>query len=137
MQVDTMKLLVHFNSHGRSFENEPVSIKEAFYLIETHQDMREEPENYIGFSYPGEKDTVLQFIRIDHDNWIIDIPMYKENNYIASIQSKIGISAVFAIVHEYYSPTEFQKAMREHMYEKIKKICKNRWGITFNQVLET
>ena len=115
-------------------EDEPVSIDEAFYLIENQESIKDDEETYLGFTHS--KDAILQFIRLDKARWILDIPTYEGTEYMGSLTCEISHSYVFIILSEFFESTPFQQAIIKKNYESLKKISQERWKLAFSLISE-
>ncbi len=127
-------MLVHFYSQGNMAEDEPVSINEAFYLVENQESIKEDEESYLGFTHS--KDAILQLIRLDKERWILDIPTYKGIDYLGSLTCEVNHSYVFIILSEFFESTPFQLAIIEKDYESLKRISQERWSLAYSLISE-
>ena len=123
-------VLVHFNSQGNSAEDEPISINEAFYLVENQDSIKDDEESYLGFTHS--KDAIIQFIRLSKDRWILDIPTYDGDEYKGSLNCEINHSYVFIIISEFFDSTPFQGSIIAKDYENLKKISQERWNLAYS-----
>lgn len=127
-------MLVHYYSQGNTAEDEPISVNEAFYLIENQETTREDEEAYLGFTHS--KDAIIQLIRLDKNRWIIDIPTYDGMEYMGSLTAELNHSFVFIIIGEFFESTPFQIALINKDYDNVKKISQKRWKIVYSLISE-
>lgn len=125
---------VHFFSHGHTADDEPISINEAFYLIENQESIKDDEETYLGFTHS--KDAILQFIRLDKERWILDIPIFDGNDHLGSLTTEVSHSYVFIITGEFFESTPFQLAIIDKDYESLEKISQKRWSLVYSKITE-
>lgn len=117
--------------------NEKITLEEAFQLLEEHYSDEKDIENFIGFTHPDNDNVYIQFTRHTASLWTIDIPQFKQNEYVGSLSGKIIHDNVFAVVLEFFNGnSKFQKYILDTDYDSLLKLCKNRWGLYLENITE-
>ncbi len=127
-------MYVHLYSRGEDLFKEKLSVHEACQLVELQSTIEEEQDNFIGFTHPSSDDAIIQFIRMNKNEWILDIPMYNNGEYTGSLVTKIDHSHTLMIVTEFYHKTEFQAAIISGKYKILQEIVIKKWKISFNTI---
>lgn len=125
-------MYVHLFSRGEDFFQEKLNVDDACKLIELQETVEEEEHNFIGFTHPRSEDAMIQFVRMATDEWVLDIPTYKDGDYKGTYLTEINHSLTLTIVVEFYHQTPLQQAIINANYEQLLKIFRERWKIEFN-----
>jgi len=83
---------------------ENVSLEEALREIDKFPTFEE--EMFIGFI--NERDERLQFIRLERDKWLIDAPVFEDEEYAYSLQDEIKHSQVKEIVTRFFQSKDWK-----------------------------
>ena len=134
MLFDTQdNMFVHVYSNGKIMENETISFDEAMYMIQNQQSVQEEPENYIGFTSEKDQNAVIQFVRENSDEWIIDIPVLKDNEFRGSYLSKAHFHQIIGVLTSFYvSDSELTQLILDQNYKLLIEFCQDKWSLSFH-----
>lgn len=127
-------LKVHAYSKQEELFEELLDIDQIFQLIEEQDTQEEEEDNFIGFTAPSSQYAIIQFIRQNKIDWIIDIPCYDDSyDYFGSLVTALTHNLIFSIVSAfYYNSYDFQTLVNNRDYIKIKELFNSQWKINFN-----
>ncbi|OLS24453.1 MAG: hypothetical protein HeimC2_22590 [Candidatus Heimdallarchaeota archaeon LC_2] len=125
-----MKL--HIYTDGMELENEPISLQQAFELLEKQSDHSMVEDNFIGFTIDNDDKAIIQFIRFNEKKWTIDIPAYEEMRYIGALTNQVSHDLVFSITRDFFDTNSlFHKSIKLKKYENITEYMKTRYGVIF------
>lgn len=126
---------IHLYSNGRDIVDEKITLDQALALLEAQQDITEDGDSFIGFTAPEDEDAILQFIRHDQQNWLVDIPKVIDETYKGSFQAVIKHGLVLTLVTQFFMEnTQLRKAIVQKDYRSMQEESKNRWSIVFDFV---
>lgn len=125
-----MKL--HIYSDEFELEHEPISLQEAFELLEKQSDQTTVEDNFIGFTMDNDDQIILQFIRNSVKKWTVDIPTYENKQYSGALTYQISQDLVFSLTRDFFdSNSVFHKSLKSKNYEGVIEYSKMRYGIVF------
>ncbi|MDH5404034.1 MAG: hypothetical protein OEY49_16165 [Candidatus Heimdallarchaeota archaeon] len=132
-----MKVLVHLYSNKQEIYEEPLLINDALHLMEIQEDIRSEPDNFIGFTYADDEYCCIQFVRYSKSIWQIDIPTYSETRFVGSLSSETVHNNLIGILSEFFNKnSEIGAYLRKREYSQVESIFSNKWKINFNHSSE-
>ncbi len=125
-----MKL--HIYSDEFEMDNEPISLQEAFELLEKQSDQTTVEDNYIGFTMDNDDQIILQFFRNSANKWAVDIPTYENKQYTGALTYQLSHDLVFSLTRDFFDASSlFHKSMQLKNYEGAIEYLKMRYGIVF------
>ncbi len=129
-----VKLLLYGFSHDTELKDEPVTVDQALGLLDSQQTLQEERDNYIGFQIPG-MENCIQFYREDAINWVIDLPVYRNDEYQYSKAGRTSMRMVRDIVSRLFDPkSRLDNSLRNSDYSGVEDISDYVWKIQMELV---
>lgn len=123
-----MKL--HVFSNEIEFENLHISLNEAFELLEKQSSQESLEDNFIGFTFDDDEQAVIQFIRINDQEWILDIPTYVNSAFQGAINSPLLQRQVFSITQDFFhNGSTLHNAFSEKDFTKVISYLKSQYGL--------
>lgn len=121
---------VHVYSNEIELEDYPITLGEAFELLEKQSTIDQVDDNFIGFTFDDNKNAVIQFIRVTDKEWKIDIPTYKINEYQGALTSKLLNQSVFTITRDFFNDDSvFHKSISDNEYARVISHFKSMYGL--------
>lgn len=131
-----VNLLFYGYSHGTQIQDTLIEKKEALMLLQNQQNIDEEKNNYIGFIIP-EKEACLQFVRLSKDAWIIDIPIYSNDEYIHAQHAIISHRVALDIVETFFdAKSQLFKLLDQELYDLLFEYIEQQWHIKLKNIEE-
>lgn len=100
-------------------EDIPISLKRALQELENLPIEQEIQDSFLGFTRKGK---TIQFIRYEDDFYLIDIPLFKEGEFIGSKQAELTLAKAKCIVTLFANDEEITDDILDPQYSYSSKI---------------
>jgi hypothetical protein len=125
------QILLHGFSHGTTLEDEMVDKNQAILFIQNQQTQYEEPDNYIGFSL--NKQSIIQFMRVASNEWILDIPEFDGESFIFSYQTRLPTRLVIDLVSLLFENSELLVTWKKYNTSSLLDILQKYYHVQFSE----
>ncbi|MCE7734627.1 MAG: hypothetical protein GPJ54_07115 [Candidatus Heimdallarchaeota archaeon] len=123
-----MKL--HVFSAEIEFDNLRISLSEAFELLEKQSSQETVVDNFIGFTFDNNEQAVIQFVRINDQDWILDIPSFVNNVFQNAMSTSLAQQQVFSITRDFFQENSIlHNAFSEQDFTKVINYLKKQYGL--------
>lgn len=123
-----MKL--HVLSTEIEFENLRISLNEAFELLDKQSSQESLEDNFIGFTFDHDEQAVIQFVRINDQEWILDIPRYINNAFQDAMSTPLLHQQVFSVTQDFFhNDSNLHLAFFEKDFSKVISYLKSQYGL--------
>ncbi len=125
-------------SNDTQVDDRSVTLKEALALMDDQESMATNMENYIGFTH-DDCDATIQFVRKTAVEWIVDVPYYKDGEFVKAVDATIPHRFAIDIVERFFDKDDpLTQALISEEFEKFESIFHSDYKIRLVEVdLET
>ncbi|MCE7733607.1 MAG: hypothetical protein GPJ54_01935 [Candidatus Heimdallarchaeota archaeon] len=111
-------IFVFYNRLDGKIKERKVNIEISKKLIDTQPTEEELSDNFIGF-VSSEPPYFIQFIRLEFDEWYIDIPIFNGDKYTHSIGGTISHSNIVPIISNFAEKGDLFQVLKEGIEGEI------------------
>lgn len=121
-------------SKGIHVDHESISLKEALDLVQYQETASTNKDNYLGFSYE-DSDATIQFVRKSLSEWILDVPFYRDGEFLYAKDAIVSHRVVLDLVTRFFDPEDpITKSLRLGEHKEFEQSLEREYGIVLKDV---